>query len=61
MAIHSILLAWRIATDRGAWWATVHGAAESDTPEQLSTEQHDNLEVHPYCCKWRYFILCMVE
>ena len=22
--------------DRGAWWATVHGAAESDTAEQLS-------------------------
>ena len=23
--------------DRGAWWATVHGAAELDTTEQLST------------------------
>jgi len=23
--------------DRGAWWATVHGAAESGTTEQLST------------------------
>ena len=24
--------AWRIPVDRGAWWATVHGAAkESDT------------------------------
>ena len=25
--------------DRGAWWATVHGAAKSRT-EWLSTEQH---------------------
>ena len=25
--------------DRGAWWATVHRVAESDTAEQLSTAQ----------------------
>ena len=25
MATHSIILAWRIPMDRGAWWATVHG------------------------------------
>ena len=24
MATHSSILAWRIPTDRGAWWATVH-------------------------------------
>ena len=29
--------------DRGAWWVTVHGMAESDTTEQLSqTERLTN-------------------
>ena len=34
MAIHSRILAWRILMDRGAWWATVHRVAKSQT--QLS-------------------------
>ena len=25
MATHSNILAWRIPTDRGSWWALVHG------------------------------------
>ena len=29
MATYSSILAWRIPMDRGAWWATVHGVAES--------------------------------
>ena len=29
MATHSSILAWGIPTDRGAWWATVHGVAKS--------------------------------
>ena len=30
-ATHSSILAWRIAMDKGAWWATVHGVAKSWT------------------------------
>ena len=34
MATHSSIFVWRIPTDRGGWWATVHGVAKSGT--QLS-------------------------
>ena len=30
-ATHSNILAWRIPMDRGAWWAAVHGVANSQT------------------------------
>ena len=43
MATHSIIVAWRVPTDRGAWQATIHGFAESDTTERLSTTQQDKL------------------
>ena len=33
MAIHSSILAWRIPLDRGAWQATVHVVAGSDTTD----------------------------
>ena len=33
MATHSSIRAWRIPRYRGAWWATVHRIAESDTTE----------------------------
>ena len=32
MAIHSIILAWRILMDRGAWQATVHRVEKNRTP-----------------------------
>ena len=41
IATHSSILAWRIPTDRGAWWATVHRVTESDMTERLSTAQYD--------------------
>ena len=34
MATHSSTLAWKIPWT-GAWWASVHGATESDTTERL--------------------------
>ena len=34
MATYSSILAWENPMDRGAWWATVHGVANSQT--QLS-------------------------
>ena len=40
MATHLSIRAWGIPMDRGAWRATAHGVAKSDTTEQLSTAQH---------------------
>ena len=31
--------------DRGAWWATVHGVAESDMTEQLT---HTHIHTHTH-------------
>ena len=31
MATPSGILAWRIPMDRGTWWGTIHGVAESWT------------------------------
>ena len=31
MALHSSILAWRKAMDRGAWWAAVHGVEKHRT------------------------------
>ena len=31
MATHSSILTWRIPMDRGAWQASVHGVAKSQT------------------------------
>ena len=49
MATHSSILAWRIPTDRGAWWATVHGVIELDPAEQL-TLTHTHTHTHTHTC-----------
>ena len=46
MATHSSILARRIPMDRGAWQATVHRVAESDTTEWLSTAQYMQILHH---------------
>ena len=41
MATHPSILAWRIAMDRGAWWATVHVVTKSWTQlKWLSVHTH---------------------
>ena len=41
MSTHSSILAWRIPTDRGAWWATVHRVTKSQTLlKQLIMQVH---------------------
>ena len=39
---HSSILTWRIPVDRGAWWATVHRVAKSQTRLRwLNTHTHN--------------------
>ena len=41
MATHSSIFAWENPMDREAWWATLHGAAKSQTRlKQLSMHTH---------------------
>ena len=40
MTTHSHILAWENPTDRGAWWATVHGVTKSQhTHTQINIHQ----------------------
>ena len=52
MATHSSILAWRIPMDRGIWWATVHGVAQSLT--WLSDYVQHNGVLH------QFYLFCFV-
>ena len=57
MATHYSILAWRIPMDRGAWWAAVHGVAESDTTEAAKHNSTQWRVVCPGGCKNRRRLL----
>ena len=48
LATHSGILAWGIPKEGGAWQAAVHGTAELDMTERLSTAQHST----EHNCQW---------
>ena len=53
MATHSSIPAWRIPMNKGAWQATVHGIAESDMTEWLTTFKP--FMGHHWLNEWLYF------
>ena len=50
MATHSSILAWRIAMDRGAWRAAVHGVAKNRTWLSDSTHTSTHLLITELLC-----------
>ena len=53
MATHSRILAWRIPMDRGAWRATFHEVAKSQT--QLSNKAQHSIYIYIYEWLYNYF------
>ena len=41
--------------DRGPWWATVHGDAESDASEWLNTHTHTHTHTNTHTIIWNYW------
>ena len=62
-ASRSGILAWRAPLDRGASWATVHGVAELDTTEALSTAQPPGQSPRSegVCCSPKYIQGCSLS
>ena len=77
MATHPSILAWRIPMDRGAWQATVHGVANSQTELRDLAHTHTLTKfyiIERYPCKFLscfspqsvfkghyYYYLCVYE
>ena len=77
VATHSSTLAWKIPWNGGAWWATVHGVAKSQTRLSDFTFMHWKRKWQPTpvflpgesqgqrslvgCCLWGHTYLDMAE
>ena len=62
----SSVLSWRIPKDRGAWWATIHGVARSQTWLRDSAQHRDSTDCPVFknaCfhCWWHRFDACGVR
>ena len=55
MAVHSSILAWRIPTGEGAWWAIVHGDTKSWTQLRDSAQQIPLGNCVCFLYLWLYF------
>ena len=45
MVTHSSIVAWKIPMDRGAWWVTAHGVAESAATEATERAHKQKAQV----------------
>ena len=49
IATHSSILAWRIPTDRGAWWAAVYGVIQSWTRLKRLSSSSSSIQSMDFC------------